>query len=98
MQKLASPPEQIQITGGLAHLEGLCQRIADLSGLPVYRPQQCEATGRGTAYLLAGSPSHWPEENPGGWFYPQNNPSLTQTYRHWMDLMLQTLRSGPKAT
>ena len=93
MLKLASPPEQIQISGGLAHLDGLCQRIADLSGLPVYRPQQCEATGRGTAYLLAGSPQHWPEDNPGEWFQSHRNPSLRQTYADWLKLMLQTLRN-----
>jgi glycerol kinase len=92
MLKLASPPEQIQITGGLAHLDGLCQRIADLSGLPVYRPLQCEATGRGIAYLLAGSPAHWPEDNPGDWFKPNKNPALIQAYRNWMELMLQALR------
>jgi len=91
--KLASPPEQIQITGGLAHLDGLCQRIADLSGLPVYRPLQCEATGRGTAYLLAGSPPHWPEDNPGDWFKSERNPVFKQAYRTWMNLMLQTLRT-----
>ena len=93
MLKLASPPEQIRITGGLAQLDGLCQRLADLSGLPVYRPAQCEATGRGTAYLLANSPSHWPEENPGEWFKPLDNPLLTQAYRQWTELMLQTMRS-----
>ena len=93
MHKLSSPPEQIQITGGLAHLDGLCQRIADLSGLPVYRPLQCEATGRGSAYLLADSPPHWPEDNPGNWFKPDRNPVFKQAYRIWMDLMLQTLRT-----
>ena len=92
MLKLASPPEQIQATGGLAQLDGLCQRLADLSGLSVYRPRQCEATGRGTAYLLAGAPRHWPEENPGEWFEPRDNPLLKQAYRHWTELMLKTMR------
>ena len=93
MFKLASPPEQIQVTGGLAQLDGLCQRLADLSGLPVYRPLQCEATGRGTAYLLADSPHHWPEEKPGEWFEPLDNPLLKQAYCQWLELMLQTMRS-----
>lgn len=93
MLKLASPPEQIQISGGLAQLDGLCQRLADLSGLPVYRPLQCEATGRGIAYLLADAPHHWPEENPGTWFEPRDNPLLKQAYRQWLELMLQTMRS-----
>ena len=93
MLKLASPPEQIQITGGLSHLDGLCQRLADLSGLPVYRPLQCEATGRGTAYLLADTPHHWPEENPGEWFESMDNPLVKQAYQRWLELMLQTMRS-----
>jgi len=93
MLKLASPPEQIQITGGLSHLDGLCQRIADLAGLPVYRPLQCEATGRGTAYLLADSPQHWPEENPGEWFSPLDNTLFKQAYSQWTELMLQTMRN-----
>ncbi len=92
MHKLASPPEQIQLTGGLAHLDGLCQRLADLSRLPVYRPLECEATGRGTAFLLAGSPHHWPEEAPGEWFEPKENAALKQAYERWTKLMLQTMR------
>ena len=92
MLKLASPPEQIQVTGGLAQLDGLCQRLADLSGLSVYRPRQCEATGRGTAYLLADAPRHWPEDNPGEWFEPRDNPLLKHAYWHWTELMLKTMR------
>jgi glycerol kinase len=92
MLKLASPPEQIRITGGLAQLDGLCQRLADLSGLPVYRPLECEATGRGTAYLLANTPSDWPEENPGMWFKPRANSLLKQAYRQWTEQMLKTMR------
>ncbi len=95
MQKFASPPAQIQITGGLAQLDGLCQRIADLSGLAVYRPLQCEATGRGTAYLLAGGPAHWPEDEPGNWFMPGDNPALQRAYRSWLALMLENLRTPP---
>ncbi len=96
MRKLASPPEQIQITGGLAHLDGLCQRLADLSGLPVYRPTECEATARGIAFLLADRPRHWPEESPGDWFKPAKCPELQATYHRWLALMLGTMRK-PKA-
>ena len=87
MHHFASPPEQIQITGGLAQLDGLCQRLANLSGLPVYRPQECEATARGIAYLLAGSPAHWPEPNIGIWFTPQPDPALQQRYAEWKTAM-----------
>lgn len=92
MGKLSSPPEQIQITGGLASLTGLNQRLADLSGLPVYCPAQCEATARGTAYLLAEQPLHWPEKEIGIWFTPENNVELTKRYTEWLKLMLNKMR------
>ena len=92
MKKLASPPQQIQISGGLAALDGLCQRLADLSGLPVYRPQEREATARGTAYLLAGLPAHWPETELGLWFKPRPHPALETRYRHWKEAMLAAMR------
>jgi len=92
MDKLASAPEQIQITGGLANHDSLCQRIANLSRLPVYRPQECEATARGTAYLLAGQPSHWPEFSPGQWFEPADDNALKQRYTEWLDQMLRNMR------
>lgn len=94
MKKFASPPEQIQLTGGLARLDGLCQRLADLSGLDVYRPMECEATARGTAYLLAGSPARWPEYKPGKWFEHRANRAIHKDYEHWMSLMLNTMRKN----
>ncbi len=87
MHHFASPPEHIQITGGLAKLDGLCQRLADLSELPIYRPQECEATARGIAYLLANCPEHWPEPNIGIWFSPQPNPALHDRYARWSATM-----------
>lgn len=85
----ASPPvlSRLVVTGGLAQLDGLCQRLADLSGLPVYRPAQHEATARGTAYLLAGFPADWPEEKPGATFVPQPNPELAGRYARWREEM-----------
>ena len=93
MSKLSSPPEQIQITGGLASLDGLNQRLADLSALPVYCPTECEATARGTAYLLAEQPSYWPEQDDGKWFKPEDNSELKKRYSRWMELMLENMRS-----
>lgn len=93
MSKLSSPPEQIQITGGLASLDGLNQRLADLSNLPVYCPTECEATARGTAYLLAGQPSNWPEQDAGIWFKPEDNIKLAKRYNKWMGLMLKNMRN-----
>lgn len=93
MKKLSSPPLQIQMTGGLSELDGLCQRLADVARLPVYRPADHEATARGTAYLLAGCPQHWPEEAPGRWFKPRTNSGIEHRYREWGEHMRQQLRA-----
>lgn len=94
MSKLSSPPEQIQISGGLASLNGLNQRLADLSGLPVYCPAECEATARGTAYLLAEQPNSWPEQDMGTWFYAEENKTLEKRYDKWMKAMLSEMRNN----
>ena len=94
MQKTASPSEQIQLTGKLGQLDGLCQRLADITGLAVYRPQECEATARGLAYLLARQPNHWPEEHSGQWFKPKHNAALKKRYTQWLEAMLSTMRTA----
>ena len=93
MKKLASPPEQIQITGGLASLDGMKQRLADISGLPVYCPTQCEATARGTAYLLANQPTNWPEQEPGMWFKAEKNADINKRFDDWTNIILEEVRS-----
>jgi glycerol kinase len=45
--------QRIVISGGLSALDGLCQRLADLSGLTVTRPSHREATAKGLAFLVA---------------------------------------------
>lgn len=92
MKKLSSPPLQIQITGGLSALDAMCQKLADLSRLPVYRPTDHEATARGVAYLLAGCPAHWPEEGSGDWFEPGSNPKLATRYEQWLEALLADIR------
>ncbi|VAW92240.1 Glycerol kinase [hydrothermal vent metagenome] len=92
MQKLASPPEQIQITGGLTIQDEICQRLADLTELAVYRPVECEATARGLAYKLAGEPKIWPEKEVGEWFKPKINTGLQARYKEWNTALLKALR------
>jgi glycerol kinase len=94
LQKLASPPDLIQLTGGLSKWDGLARRLANLSGLPVYRPRECEATGRGLAFLLADRPSHWPEQEPGDWFEPEDDVALKRAYQAWRTMMLKSMRQG----
>jgi glycerol kinase len=91
MRKISPLPTRLFVTGGLAQLDGLCQRLADLSGLSLYRPAQHEATARGTAYLLAGFPGDWPEEKSGGSFTPKPNLGLAQRYKDWRAEMKRAL-------
>ena len=95
LRGLPPAPARIIATGGLARLDGLCQRLADLSGLPVHRPAEHEATARGTAYLLAGLPEAWPEEKPGVSFTPQPHPVLMRRYEKWHGEMRRVLGERP---
>lgn len=52
------PIRQLQIGGGLSRLDGLCQKLSDLSGLPVLRFHQPEATARGAAWLATAQPEY----------------------------------------
>ena len=94
MQKMQPASRRILVTGGLARLDGLCQRLADLSGLPVYRPVEHEATTRGTAYLLAGFPTDWPEEKSGDSFISKPDPGLMQRYKDWREKMKRAIEKN----
>ncbi|VAW65526.1 Glycerol kinase [hydrothermal vent metagenome] len=51
IQQLSAPPETIFISGGLSILDGLCQKLADLSQANVLRFTEAESTARGCAWL-----------------------------------------------
>jgi glycerol kinase len=91
MRNFSPAPVRIIVTGGLARFDAICQRLADLSGLPVYRSAEHEATARGTAYLLAGLPRSWPEEQSEAGFKPKPNPPLRQRYQRWCTAMHHVL-------
>ena len=78
---------RLQVSGGLARFDGLCQRLASLTQLPVYRPAETEATGRGIAWLAAGSPSRWPKPGRGRVFKPQPNQALENRYRRFRQIL-----------
>jgi len=94
MQHSLSPPGNIQVTGGLSNLDGLCQLLADLTGISVYRPAQTEATVRGTCYLMAGQPAQWPEVEPGVWFEPESNQPVASRYEKWVEEMEKRVGGG----
>jgi glycerol kinase len=87
MRDALPAPAGIVATGGLTALDGLCQRLADVSGVPVFRPVEHEATARGTAYLVAGHPGTWADIAPAMRFEPQPNPALHGRYDRWRKAM-----------
>lgn len=80
---------RLQVSGGLARLDGLCQRLADLTQRPVYRPVETEASARGIAWLAAGGPSRWPEPGQGRTFTPRTNPALIERYGRFRQILGQ---------
>jgi len=94
LRRSAVPLEHVVISGGLAQLDGLCRRLAEISRLPVYRPVEYEATARGVAYLLANRVERWPGPETGVWFQPADNASFAARYRRWRVAMEEALESA----
>jgi glycerol kinase len=44
-------PAMLKVDGGMVRNDWFCQRLADLTGLPVARPKVTETTALGAAYL-----------------------------------------------
>lgn len=86
------PLQRICISGGLAHLDGLCQRLADLSGLEVCRPESTEATATGLAWLLGARAGARAAARS---FRPAANPALERRCRQALDYT-STLSRPPR--
>jgi len=74
------PVDRLRLSGGLSRLDGLCRKLCNLSGLPVERSDETEATARGVAWLAAGRHERW---NRSGWmecFTPRSEPGLERRY------------------
>ena len=83
MARSAAPAARITLCGGLSQFDGLCQRLADLSGLPLSRPADHEATVHGLMRLLIGVTQHVSEAAATS-FLPRANPELAARYREWL--------------
>ncbi len=95
MREAGVPPTRLRASGGLARSDGLCMRLADLSGLPVTRMPEGEATARGVAWLAAGRPP-WPS-SPDRTFEPRQDAALAGRYRNFLDLVAETACRSPTA-
>lgn len=52
MESVLPRPTMIRVSGGLAQLDGLCQRLANLAWVEVVRATDPEGTARGLAWLV----------------------------------------------
>ena len=90
LQEIGEPCTHVRVSGGVSRSDRFCQALADVTGLPVHRPAQCEASARGSAFLLAGRPAAWaslPEQR----FEPQSNPARQDRHRRWNEAMAAAL-------
>ena len=77
----AGAVRRILVSGGIARLDGLCQRLADLAGVPVERPADIEATARGVAWLLGVSGTSG--DACSSRFVPRADPVLRWRFVRW---------------
>ncbi len=89
MAPYVPPARRIRVSGGISQLDGLCQRLANVSGLPVRRRDDPEATARGIAYLAARRPQQWDHAIQEEVFPVCSDEPLRERYRQWRSLMAQ---------
>jgi len=88
IDRYVEPARRMRVSGGVSRLDGLCSRLASVSGLPVRRRHDPEATARGIGYLAAGRPARWNEDaSDEARFEPQEDRALRERYRRWRALM-----------
>lgn len=83
LMNTGSPVRRMRASGGLARLDGLCQRLADIGGLPVLRSRETEATARGLAWLLADDEGLGWRDGVADVFTPCAAPETVARYRRW---------------
>lgn len=89
MAKYLPPAARIRVSGGVSRIDGLCRRLASVSGLPVHRRDDPEATARGIAYLAAGRPAQWNSGAEEAVFAPVEDARLAARYARWRALMAE---------
>ena len=89
MNQFVPAAQRIRISGGVSLLDGLCQRLACISGLPVHRRDDPEASARGIAYLACGQPTDWNQGASEEIFPAQSDSALQARYQRWRTLMAQ---------
>lgn len=87
LQAQTGPCAGLVVTGGMSACDGVCQALANLSGLSVRRPGEREATSRGLAFLAAGAPAEWPKSPGERAFGAAADEALSDRFKKWCALM-----------
>lgn len=72
--------KEIRVSGGLAHSNGFCQRLANVTGLAVLRHGDVEASARGALFYLAQQKTYSPPNVPQ-FFKPTRDAALLARYQ-----------------
>jgi glycerol kinase len=83
MDRELGPPKGILVSGGPAALDGLCQRLASLSGIEILRSKVHEATSQGLARLISDQLDVVPTEGSFERFLPLRDPLLETRFQRW---------------
>ncbi|HHH44112.1 MAG TPA: hypothetical protein ENK49_08240 [Gammaproteobacteria bacterium] len=75
----------LRVSGGLSQLDALCRKLASLSGLPVQRLDDPEASARGIAWLAAGRPPDWQAPQALETFAPVPDTALADRYARFIE-------------
>ncbi len=93
MHPISDAPKRLVLSGGLSTVDALCQRLADLTMLPIVRPAEPEATARGLVFLLAGPHPSRVKYSDRQTFMPKRNGDLSQRYNRWCQAMTEAIQS-----
>ena len=88
LEQLKQPIKFLFLSGGLAVLDELCQKISDLSRAKASRYKECESTARGCATLTrmlhADNDHEWNEFEVEKEFFPEKNKALHDRYQQFV--------------
>lgn len=82
---------QCAVSGGLSSLDGLCQRLANLTAMPVLRLINQEATALGAARLATATPAAEPIIERR--FTPAADPALKQRYTRFLEGLADLIKT-----
>lgn len=79
LMRREQPINRLRLSGGLSQQNALCQKLSNLTGLPLERVDNPEATARGIAWIAAGRPDGWQKIDMDT-FSPQPDEGIGQRY------------------